>query len=138
MALKRTTRTDASFSMSSMTDIVFLLLLFFLVTSTLINPNALKLLLPKSTGQVNAKPMVSVSLVPRESGEGYVYCINGEEENMLTYDQLTAALQERIGAEEEPTFSIYTDEKTPVGEVVAVMNIGKKLDYKVILATRPE
>ena len=138
MALKRTTRTDASFSMSSMTDIVFLLLLFFLVTSTLINPNALKLLLPKSTGQVNAKPMVSVSLVPRNGGEGYVYCINGEEENMLTYDQLTAALQERIGTEEEPTFSIYTDEKTPVGEVVAVMNIGKKLDYKVILATRPE
>ena len=140
MALKRTTRTEASFSMSSMTDIVFLLLLFFLVTSTLINPNALKLLLPKSTGQVNAKPMVTVSLVPRgeEEADGYVYCIDGDEENMLTYDELAPALQEKIGAEEDPTFSIYTDEKTPVGEVVAVMNIGKKLDYKVILATRPE
>ena len=56
MALKRTSKVDASFSMSSMTDIVFLLLIFFLVTSTLINPNALKLLLPKSTGQVSAKP----------------------------------------------------------------------------------
>ena len=62
MAIKRTTRADASFSMSSMTDIVFLLLIFFLVTSTLINPNALKLLLPKSTGQVSAKPTVSVSI----------------------------------------------------------------------------
>ena len=138
MALKRTTRTDASFSMSSMTDIVFLLLLFFLVTSTLINPNALKLLLPKSTGQVNAKPMVSVSLVPREGTDSYVYCLNGDEENMLNYDELAPALQELIGGEEDPTFSIYTDEKTPVGEVVAVMNVGKKLDYKVILATRPE
>ena len=49
MALKRNTKVDASMPMSSMTDIVFLLLIFFLVTSTLINPNALKLLLPKKT-----------------------------------------------------------------------------------------
>ena len=62
MALKRNTKVDAQFSVSSMTDIVFLLLIFFLVTSTLINPNALKLLLPKSTGQVNAKATVSVSI----------------------------------------------------------------------------
>ena len=60
MAIKRTTKADANISMSSMTDIVFLLLIFFLVTSTLINPNALKLLLPKSTGQVSAKPTVTV------------------------------------------------------------------------------
>ncbi len=52
MAIKRLTKVDAGISMSSMTDIVFLLLIFFLVTSTLVNPNALKLLLPKSTGQV--------------------------------------------------------------------------------------
>ena len=50
MALKRTTKADPNMSMPSMTDIVFLLLIFFLVTSTLVNPNALKLLLPKSTG----------------------------------------------------------------------------------------
>ena len=62
MAFKRTTKVDPSMSMSSMTDIVFLLLIFFLVTSTLVNPNALKLLLPKSTGQVSAKPTVSVSI----------------------------------------------------------------------------
>ena len=78
------------------------------------------------------------SLVPREGTDSYVYCINGDEENMLNYDELAPALQELIGSEEDPTFSIYTDEKTPVGEVVAVMNVGKKLDYKVILATRPE
>ncbi len=62
MAIKRHTKVESSFSMSSMTDIVFLLLIFFLVTSTLINPNALKLLLPKSTGQVSAKATVSVSI----------------------------------------------------------------------------
>ena len=64
--------------MGSMTDIVFLLLIFFLVTSTLVNPNALKLLLPKSTGQVSAKPTVSVS-IKDWGGEQYTYHINGNE-----------------------------------------------------------
>ena len=77
MALKRNTKVDASFSVSSMTDIVFLLLIFFLVTSTLINPNALKLLLPKSTGQIGAKATVSVSI--KDWGDDtYTYHINGE------------------------------------------------------------
>ena len=49
MAIKRSRKANPNFNMSSMTDIVFLLLIFFMVTSTLINPNALKLLLPKST-----------------------------------------------------------------------------------------
>ena len=61
--------------MSSMTDIVFLLLIFFLVTSTLVNPNALKLLLPKSTGQVSSKATVSVSI--KDCGEDvYTYHLN--------------------------------------------------------------
>ncbi len=137
MAIKRTTRADASFSMSSMTDIVFLLLIFFLVTSTLINPNALKLLLPKSTGQVSAKPTVSVSI--KDWGEGtYTYHINGSElaENSIAQveDDLVGLLQN----EEDPTFSIYSDESVPIGEIVQVMNIAKRNHYKVILATQPE
>ena len=137
MAIKRTTRADASFSMSSMTDIVFLLLIFFLVTSTLINPNALKLLLPKSTGQVSAKPTVSVSI--KDWGEGtYTYHINGNElaENNIAQveDDLVGLLQN----EEDPTFSIYSDESVPIGEIVQVMNIAKRNHYKVILATQPE
>ena len=137
MAIKRTTRADASFSMSSMTDIVFLLLIFFLVTSTLINPNALTLLLPKSTGQVSAKPTVSVSI--KDWGEGnYTYHINGNElaENNLAQveDDLVGLLQN----EEDPTFSIYSDQSVPIGEIVQVMNIAKRNHYKVILATQPE
>ena len=79
MAIKRTTKVEPNFSMSSMTDIVFLLLIFFLVTSTLINPNALKLLLPKSTGQVSAKATVSVSIKDRHDNT-YTYHINGDLE----------------------------------------------------------
>ena len=136
MALKRSTKVDASFSVSSMTDIVFLLLIFFLVTSTLINPNALKLLLPKSTGQVNAKATVSVSIKDWHNNS-YTYHINGDE-NPLTYQEVEDALVGLLAAEEDPTFSIYSDETVPVGEVVQIMNIAKRNHYKVILATQPE
>lgn len=137
MAIKRTTRVDASFSMSSMTDIVFLLLIFFLVTSTLINPNALKLLLPKSTGQVSAKPTVSVSI--KDWGDGkYTYHINGNELAENGIEQVEDDLVGLLQNEEDPTFSIYSDESVPIGEIVQVMNIAKRNHYKVILATQPE
>ncbi|MBP5488743.1 MAG: biopolymer transporter ExbD [Bacteroidales bacterium] len=136
MALKRSTKVDANISMSSMTDIVFLLLIFFLVTSTLINPNALKLLLPKSTGQVNAKPTVTVSV--RDNGEeNYTYHINGAEQP-VPFEQVEDQLVVLLQSEEDPTFSIYSDQTVPIGEIVQVMNIAKRNHYKVILATSPE
>ena len=135
MALKRITKPDPNMSMSSMTDIVFLLLIFFL-TSTLVNPNALKLLLPKSTGQVGAKATVSVSI--KDWGDDrYTYHINGDEAPVPfreVEDDLIGLLQ----TEEDPTFSIYADESVPIGQVVQVMNIAKRNHYKVILATQPE
>lgn len=136
MALKRTTKANADISMSSMTDIVFLLLIFFLVTSTLVNPNALKLLLPKSTGQVGAKPTVTVSI--KDWGEDtYTFHINGSEQN-IPFEEVEDALIGLLQSEEEPTFSIHCDKSVPVEEVVNVMNIAKKNHYKVILATSPE
>ena len=136
MALKRNTKVDAQFALSSMTDIVFLLLIFFLVTSTLINPNALKLLLPKSTGQVNAKATVSVSI--KDWGDDtYTYHVNGAQDP-LPFDQVEEELISLLSAEEDPTFSIFSDQSVPVGEVVQMMNIAKRNHYKVILATQPE
>ena len=119
MALKRNTRVDASFSVSSMTDIVFLLLIFFLVTSTLINPNALKLLLPKSTGQIGAKATVSVSIKDWHN-DTYTYHINGNE-TPLPYTEVEEELVNLLQSEEDPTFAIYSDETVPVGEVVSIM-----------------
>ena len=136
MALKRITKADPNMSMSSMTDIVFLLLIFFLVTSTLVNPNALKLLLPKSTGQVGAKATVSVSI--KDWGEDrYTYHINGDE-NPVPFANVEDELVELLQTEDEPTFSIYSDESVPIKEIVQVMNIAKRNHYKVILATQPE
>ncbi len=137
MALKRSCKIDSSFSMSSMTDIVFLLLIFFLVTSTLINPNALKLLLPKSTGQVSAKPMATVSIKHYPQQNRCTYHINGNA-TPVKFDQIEGELQNVLDGEDDPTFSIYADETVPIKEVVAVMNIAKHNHYKVIMATSPE
>ena len=96
--------------MSSMTDIVFLLLIFFLVTSTLINPNALKLLLPKSTGQVSAKATVSVSIA--DHGDGYyTYHINGDR-NPVQFVDIEEDLIGLLQDQEDPTFSIFADDRT--------------------------
>lgn len=136
MAIKRNTKVLSEFSMSSMTDIVFLLLIFFLVTSTLVNPNALKLLLPKSTGQVGAKATVSVSI--KDWGDSlYTYHINGQE-SPVPFGEVEDDLIWLLQTEEDPTFSIYADESVPIGQVVQVMNIAKRNHYKVILATQPE
>ena len=137
MAIRRTTKVDSNFSMSSMTDIVFLLLIFFLVTSTLINPNALKLLLPKSTGQVSAKATVSVSIKHWQEDNNFSYHINGNE-TPVRFNQIEDQLIDLLQNEEDPTFSIYADQTVPIKEVVAVMNIAKRNHYKVIMATSPE
>ena len=136
MALKRNTKVDASFALSSMTDIVFLLLIFFLVTSTLINHNALKLLLPKSTGQVNAKASVSVS-IKDWGNETYTYHVNGAKDP-IPYEEVEMELIGLRSQEEDPTFSVFSDQSVPVGEVVQMMNIAKRNHYKVILATQAE
>ena len=136
MAYKRQTKVLADTAMSSMTDLVFLLLIFFLITSTLVNPNALKLMLPKSTGQVSAKATVSVSIKDWQDGS-YTYHINGDEQP-VPFTEVEDDLVDLLQNEEEPTFSIYADESVPVKEVVSVMNIAKRNHYKVILATQPE
>lgn len=136
MAIKRHINADANIAMSSMTDIVFLLLIFFLITSTLINPNALKLLLPKSTGQVSAKATVSVSIKDWHNGK-YSFHVNGDK-NAVPFEKVEDLLIGQLCDKEDPTFSIYADETVPIKEVVAVMNIAKRNNYKVIMATSPE
>ncbi len=128
MALKRSNKLSASFSMSSMTDIIFLLLIFFMLTSTLVHPNALKLLLPQSSNQTSAKPNTSVSIT--KDLRYYV------ETKRVNFDQLEPTLQAKLGENSEIYISLHVDENVPMKEVVKVMNIAKKNKYKLILATR--
>ena len=137
MSIRRSSKADASISMSSMTDIVFLLLIFFLVTSTLVNPNALKLLLPKSTGQVAAKATVSVSIKHYPERNAVSYHINGNQKP-VAFGEIEPEICDLLAVQDDPTFSIYADETVPVKEVVALMNIAKRNHFKVIMATSPE
>lgn len=128
MALKTRNKVNASFSMSSMTDIVFLLLIFFMVTSTLISPNALKLLLPKSSNQTAAKPITTVSI---DKNLNFFL-----ETTPVSFSQLENKLQRKLAREEDPTISLHVDKSVPMEQVVKVMNIAKDNKYKLILATR--
>ena len=132
MAIKRTTKADAGFSMSSMTDIVFLLLIFFLVTSTLINPNALKLELPKSSNQLKDKAITTVSI--EQKGAEYIYYV--ELDKVAGIEGIERALKARLEGQEQPTVSLHCDKKVAVDEVVKVMNIAKDNGYRLILATQ--
>jgi biopolymer transport protein ExbD len=134
MALKRRNKVNASFSMSSMTDIVFLLLIFFMVTSTLIAPNALKLLLPQSNNQTAAKPMTTVSI----TADLKYYVNTGENVDRVAFHEIEPALQKAIGDNPDAYVSLHADKSVPIEQVVKVMNIAKRNKYKMILATAPE
>jgi len=128
MALKTRNKVNATFSMSSMTDIVFLLLIFFMDTSTLISPNALKLLLPKSSNQTAAKPITTVSI-----DKNFNFFL---ETTPVPFSQLEHKLQRKLAREDDPTISLHVDKSVPMEQVVKVMNIAKNNKYKLILATR--
>lgn len=128
MALKRRSKVDASFSMSSMTDIVFLLLIFFMVTSTLVHPNALKLVLPKSENQTSAKPMTTVSIT-----SDLKYYI---ERDQVNFEEIEPRLVTKVGEIPETYIALHVSETVPMREVVKVMNICKQHQFKLVLATR--
>ena len=135
MALKRRNKVNAAFSMSSMTDIVFLLLIFFMVTSTLIAPNALKLLLPESNNQTAAKPITTISIT-----KDLQYYINdGESLKRVAFQEIEPFLQNHYGTGNNDVYiSLHMEKTIPVEEMVKIMNIAKNNGYKMILATAPE
>ena len=134
MALKKRNKISAAFSMSSMTDIVFLLLIFFMVTSTLIAPNSLKLLLPQSNNQTQAKPITTISIT-----EDIRYFVNNNgQPTQMRFNEIEPFLQRNLASEEDIYISLHADKKVPIEEVVKIMNIARRNEYKMILATSPE
>ena len=132
MAIKRGSKVDKSFSQSAMTDLMFLLLIFMLIATTLINPNALKLELPKSSNQLKDKAITTVSIEQR--GSEYIYYI--ELDKVSGIEGVERALKARLEGQEQPTVSLHCDKKVAVDEVVKVMNIAKDNGYRLILATQ--
>ncbi|MDR1783523.1 MAG: biopolymer transporter ExbD [Dysgonamonadaceae bacterium] len=135
MAIKRRRRILAEFSMASMTDMIFLLLIFFMITSTVVIPNAIKVLLPQSAQQTSAKPLTRVTI---DAGLNYYVAYGGERERQVNYDEITPFLQKCYDLEPEIYVALYADETVPYREVVKILDIANQNHFKMILVTRPK
>ena len=133
MALKRRHRISPNFSMASMTDIIFLLLIFFMITSTMVSPNAIKVLLPQGKQQTSAKPLARVII---DKDLNYYTAFGNEDEMPIDIDELAAFLQDCAQKEPEMYVALYADERVPYREIVNVLNIANENQFKMVLATR--
>ncbi len=129
MAIQARNKISTSFNMSSMTDIVFLLLIFFMVTSTQIAPNGLQVSLPQSTSQVKLIPHVSVSI-----DENLRFAVN---KDIVDFDNLESRLKQELAGQEEPAIVLRVDKTVPTGETVKIMEIANRNRWKFTLATQP-
>ena len=121
--------------MASMTDVVFLLLVFFMVTSTFIFPTALEVNLPQSTEQTQLKPVTRVYVLPDGSLKG-AYGDN-EPMDLADYTALISFLRSVQEQDPESGIAVYGDVDVPYGRVIEVLNLGAQNDLKMVLATTP-
>lgn len=135
MGLKRRTKVDSSFSMASMTDVIFLLLIFFMLSSTVVIPNAIKVTLPQSKKQTAAKPLTRVTI---DANLNYYVAFGKDREIQVTFDEITPFLQDSYVKEPEMFVALYADETVPYKEIVKILNIANENKFKMVLATRPQ
>ena len=135
MAIKSRNKINAQFSTSSMSDLVFLLLIFFMLTSTLVSPNAIKLLLPSSSSKTMAKQTLTVYI-----DSNYNFYV---EENPVNTDFLVETLGAKLQGETEASVVLRADQTVPVQYVVTLIDAVNQVNelsrarHKVILATKP-
>lgn len=135
MALKRRRKITAEFSVASMTDMIFLLLIFFMITSTVVVPNAIKVLLPQSAQQTSAKPLTRVTI---DADLQYFVAYSHQKERQVTFDEITPFLQDCYTREPDIYVALYADESVPYKEVVKILDIANRNNFKMILVTRPK
>ena len=116
--------------MSSMTDLVFLLLIFFMLTSTLVTPAALDVVLPKSKAQTVKKATVSVTI-----DEDFQYSVGS---NVVSVDEIETYLLQEVAKNAESVVVLRVDESVPTGKTVQIMDIAYRNQFKIVLATQSE
>jgi biopolymer transport protein ExbD len=129
MNIRGRNKVTPDFNMSSMTDIVFLLLIFFMLASTLVTTNAIDILLPKASGKTENKKSVSVSIT-----KDLRYYVDQKlvGESVLENELLTV-----LSTQDKPTIVLRAEKSVPVDNVVKVMDIANRNKFKVILAVKP-
>jgi biopolymer transport protein ExbD len=131
MAISQRNKISINFSSVGKTDVVFNLLIFFMLTSTLVHPTALKVLLPKGDSQTSAKPLTTISITSDQK-------LFMEQRQMADIGELEAALKAKLGNEPDTYISLHADKSVPFESVVSVLNIAQKNNYKLIIATSPK
>ncbi|MFV0390695.1 MAG: ExbD/TolR family protein [Paludibacteraceae bacterium] len=133
MAIKRRSRLESGFSMSSMTDIIFLLLLFFVISSTMTSPNDIKINLPQSGAETATKQVVARVSIDKD---GQYFVAGAKEKAEMVAPEL---LEERIlnlVAQDTATYlALYADQDIAYKEVVRVLDIANKNKLKLVIAT---
>ncbi len=128
MGFNRRSKVDSGFSMSSMTDIVFLLLIFFMITSTLVTPYANRdIKLPESDHQVSAKPNTTISVT-----KDLKYYVEGDE---VSFNEIEPRIKSIIQQQPETYIALHVDESVPFWVVGKIRDIAVRNRYKLILAT---
>ena len=141
MALKKQYSSQATFSMSSMTDVIFLLLIFFMVTSTLINPAAIEVNLPQSSEQTSLKPVTEVymdslyNLYMVENRRDSV--AEKKEPRQVSQQELVAALTLIQQQDSLRAVALYADTKVEYGKVIEILDMAARSNLKMVLATKP-
>ena len=130
MDIRGRNKINPNFNMSSMTDIVFLLLIFFMITSTLVTTSALDILLPKASGKTENKKTTSVSIT-----KGLSFYIDNKKVNE---SQIERDLLSILAGKESPTIILRAEEGVPIEKAVKIMDIANRNRFKVILAVRPK
>lgn len=128
MNFKNRNKVSPDFSMSSMTDIVFLLLIFFMLTAS--TPNALDLLLPKAKGKSTNTQNVSISI--KKNQNYYV------DNKLVDEENIESNMRNLLKDKENPTILLRVEESVPIEKAVLVMDIANRNKFKVILAVRPK
>lgn len=129
MNLRKRKRPEAEVHTSAMNDIMFFLMLFFLIAATVTNPNIVPLTLPKSdSGQSLSKKTINVSIT--KDLEYYV------EKQQVQIEQLQATIQAYQQQAQDLTIVLHTEGTVSIQDVVNVMDIGNKLKVKMVLATK--
>ena len=130
MNIRGRNKVSPEFNMSSMTDIVFLLLVFFMIASTLVSTNAIDILLPKASGKTENKKSLSVTI-----DKDLTYYIDQQK---VSSSKLEDLLVKELGSVTNPTIVLRAEKTVPVDNVVKVMDISNRNKFKVILAVSPE
>lgn len=133
MALKKKMKVESQFSMASMTDTIFLLLIFFMISSTLVTPNAIKVNLPQAQKQTVAKPLTRVTI---DEHLNYFVAFGKEKERQVSFEEVTPFLRESQAKEPEMYVVLYADETVPYREIVRVLSVANENKLRMVLATK--